>query len=72
MDSGISIAAQNSHEGVHKFPCWLDISRIHIATQFKGASQRIGLHSFYKFVEIVVDITFAVLWVSQYSGLEPP
>ena len=50
---------QNSFEciGHIGFPCWLDISRIHIATQFKGTS-RIGLHSFYKFVEIVVDITF--------------
>ena len=50
---------QNSLEGIGHigFPCWLDISRIHIATQFKGTS-RIGLHSFYKFVEIVVDITF--------------
>ena len=50
---------QNSLEGIGYigFSCWLDISRIHIATQFKGAS-RIGLHSFYKFVEIVVDITF--------------
>ena len=50
---------QNSFEciGHIGFPCWLDISRIHIATQFKGAS-RIGLHGFYKFVEIVIDITF--------------
>ena len=50
---------QNSLEGIGYigFSCWLDISRIHIATNLKGAS-RIGLHGFYKFVEIVVDITF--------------
>ena len=50
---------QYSLEGIGYigFPCWLDISRIHIATQFKGTS-RIGLYGFYKFVEIVVDITF--------------
>ena len=50
---------QNSLEGIGHigFPCWLDISRIHIATKLKDTS-RIGLHGFYKFVEIVVDITF--------------
>ena len=53
----------NSLEGIGHigFPCWLDISCIHIATQFKGTS-RIGLHGFYKFVEIVVDITFMCFW----------
>ena len=50
---------QNSLEGIGHigFSCCWYISRIHIATKFKG-TRRIGLHGFYKFVEIVVDITF--------------
>ena len=54
---------QNSLEGIGyiRFSCWLDIGRIHIATKLKDTS-RIGLHGFYKFVEIVVDITFMSFW----------
>ena len=50
---------QNSLEGIGyiRFASSWYIISIHIATQFKGTS-RIGLHGFYKFVEIVVDITF--------------
>ena len=50
---------QNSLEGIGyiRFASSWYIISIHIATKLKGAS-RIGLHGFYKFVEIVVDITF--------------
>ena len=53
---------QYSLEGIGyiRFSCCWHIGRIHIATQFKGTS-RIGLQGFYKFVEIVVDITFMSL-----------
>ena len=40
---------------------WYIIS-IHIATKFECTS-RIGLHSFYKFIKIVVNITFVSFWL---------
>ena len=50
---------QYSLEGIGyiRLASWLHITRIHTATKLKDTS-RIGLHSFYKFVEIVVDISF--------------
>ena len=43
--------------GYIRLASWLHITCIHTATKLKG-TRRIGLHSFYKFVEIVVDISF--------------
>ena len=50
---------QYSLEGIGyiRLASCLHITCIHTATKLKGTS-RIGLHGFYKFVEIVVDITF--------------
>ena len=61
MDSKIiSICTfQYSLEGIGhiRLASWLHITCIHTATKLKDTS-RIGLHSFYKFVEIVVDVSF--------------
>ena len=61
---------QNPPEGIGHigFSCCWHIRSIHIATKLKGTS-RIGLHSFYKFVEIVVDVSFMSFWLRNVMDI---